>query len=64
VAVAQPPKQESLKFDPLKRKKGSNKGNASTTSSSSSANRPALTPQVFQLQEDLAQLLSEWSQGG
>eukprot|EP00775_Hariotina_reticulata_P013748 gene13748-13867_t len=50
-----------LQFDPLKRKKKS-KGSGFGASSSSSSSRPALTPEVQKLQEDLAQLVSDWSQ--
>jgi hypothetical protein len=49
-----------MQFDPLKRNKGAVAGTSKGTSSSS---RPALTPEVNKLQEDLAALMSEWSQG-
>jgi len=52
----------NLQFDPLKRKKKS-KGSGAGVSSSSSSSRPAITPEVQKLQEDLAQLVSDWSQG-
>eukprot|EP00882_Tetradesmus_deserticola_P019211 GHRQ01020664.1.p1 GENE.GHRQ01020664.1~~GHRQ01020664.1.p1 ORF type:complete len:194 (+),score=73.28 GHRQ01020664.1:1084-1665(+) len=54
----------SLQFDPLRRRKKAKpaaNGEASAAGSSDAA-RPALTPQVQQLQEDLAKLVSEWSQ--
>eukprot|EP00879_Flechtneria_rotunda_P001187 GHRR01001334.1.p1 GENE.GHRR01001334.1~~GHRR01001334.1.p1 ORF type:complete len:365 (+),score=176.34 GHRR01001334.1:151-1245(+) len=47
-----------MQFDPLKRKQ---KGKAGDSGGSSSS-RPALTPQVHKLQEDLAKLVAEWSQ--
>jgi hypothetical protein len=54
-----------MQFDPLKRNsKASSKGGRGGGSSSSNSSRPALTPEVNKLQEDLAALMSEWSQGG
>lgn len=60
----------SLQFDPLKRRKrakpagvGTAAAAAASDAGSGDAARPALTPQVQQLQEDLAKLVSEWSQG-
>lgn len=50
-----------MQFDPLKRNKGAGAGTGSGKGSSSS--RPALTPEVNKLQEDLAALMNEWSQG-
>lgn len=50
-------KQGRMQFDPLKRNKGAGAGKKASSS------RPALTPEVKHLQEDLAALMSEWSQG-
>jgi hypothetical protein len=49
-----------MQFDPLKRNKGAGAGSSKGSSSSS---RPALTPEVNKLQQDLAALMNEWSQG-
>lgn len=64
-APSQPPPTR-MQFDPLKRnsKASSKGGRGGGSSSSSSSSRPALTPEVNRLQEDLAALMSEWSQGG